>query len=100
MNIKAQTDELKVGEYMTPNPITVLSDITFADAATMMANKRIGNLVVIENEKPVGILSRCHLLQFYNFPKRIKQGQIRLLSLWRKARARVQTRSSMLVVKN
>jgi hypothetical protein len=33
MNIEAQTDELKVGAYMTFNPITVLSDITFADGS-------------------------------------------------------------------
>jgi predicted transcriptional regulator len=65
MNIEAQTHELKVGEYMTPNPIhTVLSDITFADAATMMAKKRIGNLVVIENEKPVGILTEREIIQY------------------------------------
>jgi hypothetical protein len=24
--MEAKTDELKVGEYMTPNPVTVLSD--------------------------------------------------------------------------
>lgn len=64
MNIEAQTHELKVGEYMTPNPITVLSDITFADAATMMANKLIGNLVVVENEKPVGILTEREIIQY------------------------------------
>jgi CBS domain-containing protein len=64
MNMEAQTHELKVGEYMTPNPITVLSDITFADAATMMANKRIGNLVVIENEKAVGILTEREIIQY------------------------------------
>jgi len=64
MSIEAQTDELKMGEYMTPNPITVLFDITFADAATMMANKRIGNLIVIENEKPVGILTEREIIQY------------------------------------
>src|SRR5215472_868060 len=64
MNMEAQTNELKVGEYMTHNPITVLSDITFAEAATMMTNKRIGNLVVIENEKPVGILTEREIIQY------------------------------------
>ena len=64
MNIEAKTDELKVGEYMTPNPVTVLSDITFAEAATMLAIKRIGNLVVIENEKPVGILTEREIIQY------------------------------------
>jgi predicted transcriptional regulator len=67
MNIEAQTHELKVGEYMYPNPITVLSDITFADAAAMMANKLIGNLVVIENEKPVGILTEREIIQYLRY---------------------------------
>ena len=64
MNIEPQPDELKVGEYMTPNPATVLCDITFADAASLMANKRIGNLVVVENEKPVGILTEREIIQY------------------------------------
>ena len=66
MNIEAQTHELKVGEYMTPNPITVLSDITFADAATMMANKRIGNLVIIENKKQWAFLLKGRSYNIYH----------------------------------
>jgi predicted transcriptional regulator len=42
---------------MTLNPITVQSDITFADAAGKMYDKGIGNLIVIVNETPVGILT-------------------------------------------
>ncbi len=64
MNLEAQTRELKVGEYMTPNPITVQSDISFAEAATKMADKGIGNLIVIENEKPVGILTEREIVQY------------------------------------
>ncbi|MDP9287534.1 MAG: CBS domain-containing protein [Thermoproteota archaeon] len=64
MNLEAQTPELKVAEYMTPNPITVQSDITFTDAATKMAGKGIGNLIVVENERPVGILTEREILQY------------------------------------
>jgi len=39
MNLESQTPGLKVAEYMTPNPITVPSDITFTDAVTRMAGK-------------------------------------------------------------
>jgi CBS domain-containing protein len=41
MNLEAQTHELKVGEYMTPNPITVQSDITLTDAATHILSIRL-----------------------------------------------------------
>lgn len=64
MNLEAQTPGLKVAEYMTPNPITVPSDITFTDAVTRMAGKGIGNLIVVENEKPVGILTEREILQY------------------------------------
>jgi predicted transcriptional regulator len=64
MNLKAQNHELKVGEYMTSNPVTVQSDITFRDAAAKMADKGIGNLIVIENEKPVGILTEREIVQY------------------------------------
>jgi predicted transcriptional regulator len=64
MNLEAQTPELNVTEYMTPNPITVPSDITFTDAVTRMAGKGFGNLIVVENEKPVGILTKRQILQY------------------------------------
>jgi CBS domain-containing protein len=64
MNLESQTPELKVAEYMTPNPIIVQSDITFTEAVTKMAGKGIGNLIVVENEKPVGILTEREILQY------------------------------------
>ncbi|MGC1928247.1 MAG: CBS domain-containing protein [Candidatus Nitrosopolaris sp.] len=64
MNLEAQTHELKVGEYMTPNLITVQSNITFTDAATKMAGKEIGNLLVVENKNSVGILTEREILQY------------------------------------
>ena len=64
MNLESQTPELKVAEYMTPNPIIVQSDITFTEAVTKMAGKGIGNLIIVENEKPVGILTEREILQY------------------------------------
>ena len=49
---------------MTPNPITVQSDITLVDAAATMTDKCIGNLIVIENKKPIGILTEKEIVQY------------------------------------
>jgi predicted transcriptional regulator len=57
-------NELTVREYMTSNPITVQSDLTVTNAAAIIANNGIGNLIVIENRKPVGILSEREILQY------------------------------------
>ncbi|HET7285546.1 MAG TPA: CBS domain-containing protein [Nitrososphaeraceae archaeon] len=57
-------NELTVREYMTSNPITVQSDLTVTNAAAIMANNGIGNLIVIENRKPVGILSEREILRY------------------------------------
>jgi predicted transcriptional regulator len=35
--------ELKVEDYMTPNPISVKSTLKLKDAITIMAKKKIGN---------------------------------------------------------
>ena len=51
MSLESQTPRLKVAEYMTTDPITVQSDITFTDAVAKMTSNRIGNLIVVENKK-------------------------------------------------
>jgi CBS domain-containing protein len=49
---ESQTSGLIVAQYMTTNPITVRSDVTFTDAVAKMTSNRIGKLIVVENEKP------------------------------------------------
>jgi len=61
---KMEMRELKVADYMTPNPVTVQSEVTFPNAITIMASKRIGNLIVIENDKPAGLLTEREILQY------------------------------------
>lgn len=56
--------EFKVADYMTPDPITAKPDTSFPNAITIMANKGIGNLIVTEKEKPVGILTEREILQY------------------------------------
>ncbi len=71
MNLESQTPRLIVAQYMTTNPITVPSDITFTDAVAKMTSNRIGNLIVVENEKPVGILTEREILQYLSQWQRI-----------------------------
>jgi len=59
-----EVQELKVADYMTRNPVTVDSEIAFPDAVTIMADKGIGNLIVTENSKAVGILTEREILQY------------------------------------
>jgi predicted transcriptional regulator len=56
--------ELKVSDYMTKGPITADSSIAFPSAVGIMASKGIGNLIVLQNEKPIGLLTEREILQY------------------------------------
>jgi len=64
MVAELKMNELKVEDYMTPNPVTVQPEISFPDAITVMANKGIGNLIVAEKERPKGLLTEREVLQY------------------------------------
>ncbi len=66
-----KTIELKVGDYMTPNPISIEQDVAFPVAVSIMANKGIGNLVINENHKPSGILTEREILSYL-----VREGEI------------------------
>lgn len=58
-------DKLTAKDFMTPNPITIASDATIADAARLMVKHKIGGLPVMEDDKLVGIITEtdlCRLL--------------------------------------
>ena len=46
-----------VGRVMSTPVTTVPPDLPLEEAASLMADKRVGALLVVENEKPVGILT-------------------------------------------
>ncbi len=46
-----------VVEVMTASPVTIPVDATVADAATVMRDKEIGSLVVLEGGRPAGIIT-------------------------------------------
>jgi CBS domain-containing protein len=51
-----------VDEVMTEEPITVSPDTTLADAATVMAEKRVRLLPVAEGERLRGVVTRMDIL--------------------------------------
>ncbi|HKZ23267.1 MAG TPA: CBS domain-containing protein [Thermoplasmata archaeon] len=44
-------------EIMTPTPVTIQASATVAEAAVTMRDKEIGSLVVVEQGKPMGIVT-------------------------------------------
>ena len=61
---EVEVHKLKVGDYMTLNPVTAQSEVTFPNAVSIMASKGIGNLIVTENGKPAGLLTEREILQY------------------------------------
>ena len=57
-----KTIELKVADYMTPNPISVGPEFPFQDAIGIMEDKGIGNLVVKEDHVIKGLFTERDLL--------------------------------------
>lgn len=59
-----KTIELKVADYMTPNPISVGPEFPFQDAIGIMEEKGIGNLVVKEDHVIKGLFTEREILQY------------------------------------
>ncbi|HVP42195.1 MAG TPA: CBS domain-containing protein [Terriglobales bacterium] len=51
---------------MTKNPITVRPDLPIRDAVTMLYQKKIGAIIVTENDQVVGILTVTDMLALLN----------------------------------
>ncbi|MFQ5970639.1 MAG: CBS domain-containing protein [Nitrososphaerales archaeon] len=64
-----KVDHLKVADYMTHNPVTVTSDASLPYAVKIMAKRGIGNLIVIENGKTIGLITEREILQHLIFNK-------------------------------
>ncbi len=54
----------KVGDWMTPNPITIEADATVVEAIHLLKEKNIRRLPVMKNGKLVGIVTERMLLSF------------------------------------
>lgn len=66
-----KTLELKVADYMSPKPFVVKGDFNFIDAIEIMADEKIGNLVVEKRHKPIGILTERQILEHLSKYKKI-----------------------------
>jgi CBS domain-containing protein len=53
----------KVGEIMTPEPVTVTEDATLQDIVVVMEKNHVKRLPVIRGDQLVGIVTRANLLQ-------------------------------------
>lgn len=54
---------LSVGELMTQNPISVPPTLSLQAAAKLMTQKRVGSLLVVEQDDLVGILVRADMIR-------------------------------------
>jgi CBS domain-containing protein len=52
----------KVGEVMTPEPVTIAEDTPLEQAVQTMERRRFKRLPVVRNEELIGIISRANLL--------------------------------------
>lgn len=66
-----ETIELKVGDFMTSEPITRDSDVLFPVAISVMANHGIGNLIIKEKNKPSSLLTEREILSYL-----VRRGEI------------------------
>ena len=52
-----------VKEAMKSNPVIVKHTITVLEAAKLMREKKIGNVIVVEKKHPIGILTESDILK-------------------------------------
>lgn len=54
---KISFNDVRIGEVMTPNPITIEGSEDISVAIQVMSEKRIRHLPVMENGRPIGVVS-------------------------------------------
>jgi citrate synthase len=53
-----------VAEVMSAPPVTAATDETIASASNRMAERRVGSVVVVDGDRPIGILTERDLVRF------------------------------------
>src|SRR5258705_9962681 len=53
-----------VWEVMSTDPVTAVPSETIAEAAGRMADRRVGSVVVVDGDRPIGILTERDLVRF------------------------------------
>ncbi len=62
----------RVGEIMSKNIITINGETSIKDAATLMLEKDIHHLPVLDNNKPIGVVTKEGLLKAFLKERQIK----------------------------
>ena len=57
-------NELKVEHFMTKNPVMARSNVNLPGGVDIMTTNNISNLIVVENRKPIGILTEREVLHY------------------------------------
>jgi CBS domain-containing protein len=72
--------DIRVREAMTTNVVTVTKDTSVMEAAKIMLDKNIGSVIVVEDHKPVGIVTErdisYRVVAKDKRPSRVKIGEI------------------------
>jgi len=55
--------DLRLGEVMTPDPLTTAPGTTLAEAASAMRERKVGSIVVVDGSEVVGILTERDLVR-------------------------------------
>ena len=55
--------EVLVKEAMKTNPLMVAPTISVVEAAKLMRNRKLGSVIVVEKEQPIGILTESDILR-------------------------------------
>ena len=69
----------RISKIMNATPLTVKKEATISEAAKLMANKPHGCVIVVENKKPIGIITDSDLVKNLAYKKinpESKVGQI------------------------
>ena len=70
-----------VSHHMTRNPVYMPSSISFQDAIDVMVDKKIGNLIITSNRRPIGLLTEREILQHLSTGKNIPDIPIKQVQL-------------------
>ncbi len=54
---------IRIGDFMKKEPVITDPDITISDAARMMSRNSIGSLILVQDEKPYGIVTERDLVR-------------------------------------
>ncbi len=79
MTPRTEEKQLRVANFMSSPVVSVSSETNFTDAIWLMVDKRIGNIVVVDDEKVSGIITEREILQYLVLNKTIPNKQVKYI---------------------